>query len=125
LEPLLNSTTPQTYSEQFVARGDELARLTQLLETALGGELSVLHRRLGNSEEAADFTEQAMEEAQPAKLSNYIGVVWGNRAWPLTAAALKTGDLSEALEHARALIHPAQMKLPDELAKGLAAAVRA
>ena len=45
--------------------------------------------------------------------------------WPLTAAALQTGDLSQALEHARALIHPAQMKLPDELATSLESAVRA
>ncbi len=123
--------------------------------------LSVLHRRLGNIDEAAEFTERAMGEAQPAKLSNYIGVVWANRAWlawrkgdletarsyglqavgqwdglgaypfqwtahwPLTAAALQTGDLSEALEHARALIHLAQVKLPDDLATSLESAVRA
>ena len=61
----MNSTTPQTYSEQFVARGDELARLSQLLETALAGELSVcfVTGEAGSGKTAllAEFASRAAE----------------------------------------------------------------
>lgn len=43
--------------------------------------------------------------------------------WPLAAVALQVDDMSAAIQHARALIDPAQQKLPDALTAWLESAV--
>ncbi len=121
--------------------------------------LAVVHRRRGDVNRAAQFTELSMDEAASAELPVYTGVAWANRSWlawkrndreealrcgrkavdlwqgqgvypiqwtahwPLVAVALETNDLSAAVEHAGALTHPAQHKLPDALTSSLEGAV--
>jgi hypothetical protein len=45
--------------------------------------------------------------------------------WPLIGVALAQEQVSEAVEHARALLEPAQMGLPDALAVQLIQAIAA
>jgi tetratricopeptide (TPR) repeat protein len=72
---------------------------------------------------------QAREGAQAAlELWNRNPIVYPFRwtaLWPLLAMALEEDQIAEALEHARALLEPAQQRLPDTLTALLDDAIRA
>jgi DNA-binding SARP family transcriptional activator/tetratricopeptide (TPR) repeat protein len=108
--------------EALLARG-----LAMAMEVGYPVYIGVARANLAWLSYLAGNTEQAESDAQAALQA------WSDRAypfywlalWPLLGIALQRGDLSMAIEHAQALLHPIQQALPPDVEAALTAALAA
>ncbi len=86
------------------------------------GNLAWIAWREGDLAEAEEQGQTALELWQK---SPFVYAFHWTALLPLLAIALEKEALAEALNHARALLHPQQQKLPDPLEAALEAALQA
>ncbi len=89
----------------------------QLEQVALAqANLAWVAWREGDMDEAQTLAQAALDSWQRSQLVHAFH--WTGR-WPLLAMALDADRLSEALDHARAMLDPMQQKLPRPMESAL------
>jgi hypothetical protein len=111
-------------SREYALRGIEAARGAHLIENVglARGNLAWLAWREGDLPEAERQAHAALELWEQ---SAFIYAFHWTALFPLLAIAVGKGARSEALDHARALLHPQQQRLPEPLEAALEAAIQA
>jgi tetratricopeptide (TPR) repeat protein len=111
-------------SRQYALHGIEAATGAHLLENEglVRGNLAWVAWREGDLAEAEKQGRAALELWDK---SAFVYAFHWTALLPLLAVAVKRQQIPEALDHAQALLHPQQQKLPDPLEASLEAAIQA
>jgi hypothetical protein len=111
-------------AHHYASRGLKTARIVQHAEQVglSQGHLAWVAWREGNQAEAEDLGQAARRSWQR---SQWVYAFHWTALWPLLAMALDGDRLSDALEHAQAMLDPMQQKLPQTMESALESAIQA
>jgi hypothetical protein len=111
-------------SREYALRGIEAATGAHLLENVglARANLAWLAWREGDLPEAEKQAHAALELWEQ---SAFIYAFHWTALFPLLAIAVEQGAIAEAVDHARALLHTQQQRLPEPLETALEAAIQA
>jgi tetratricopeptide (TPR) repeat protein len=111
-------------AREYALRGIQTATTTQVLENAAlaMGTLAWLAWREGDVAEAMKQGRAALEIWDQTP---FVYAFHWTALFPLLALAVAQEQIPEALDHAQALLHPQQQKLPESLEAALAAVIQA
>jgi len=110
-------------TREYALRGLQVATSAGLLENAalVRGNLAWLAWREGDLAEAEKQARTALELWDQ---SAFVYAFHWTALFPLLVMAVERDALAEALEHAQALLHPQQRRLPESLEAALEAAIQ-
>ena len=111
-------------ARHYASRGLNTARTVHHPEQVglSQGHLAWVAWREGNQAEAGDLGQAARRSWQR---SQWVYAFHWTALWPLLAMALEGDRISEALDHARAMLDPTQQKLPRPMESTLESAIEA
>jgi len=111
-------------TREYALRGLQAATEAHLLENAglVRGNLAWLAWR---DDDLAGAQEQAHAALALWEESAFVYAFHWTALFPLLAVAMDRGQIPQALDHARALLHPQQQCLPEPLEAALATAIQA